>query len=262
MSDKNIMEAAKCIRHAYDTATPCAPVRDLLPDGDIEAAYAVQEENTKKWLAEGRMLVGRKIGLTSAAIQEQLGVDQPDYGMLFADMSVTNGEEIAAGRLLQAKIEAEIAFVLGDDLNADRLTTVDLINAIDYALPAIEIVDSRISEWDIRLTDTIADNASSGLFVLGDSPRDLSEIDLRLCGMVVDRRGEAVSIGVGAACMGNPLNATRWLAETMARVGRPLSAGDIVLSGGLGAMVTVELGDVFEARISGLGSVTAAFAAD
>jgi 2-keto-4-pentenoate hydratase len=262
MSDNNIMEAAKCIRDAYATGTPCAPVRDLLPDGDIEAAYAVQEENTKKWVAEGRTLVGRKIGLTSAAIQNQLGVDQPDYGMLFADMSVTNGDEVATGRLLQARIEAEIAFVLGDDLNADRLTTVDLINAIDYALPAIEIVDSRISEWDIRLTDTIADNASSGLFVLGDSPRNLSEIDLQLCDMVVDRRGETVSIGTGAACMGNPLNATRWLAETMARAGRPLSAGDIVLSGGLGPMVTAEPGDVFEARISGLGSVTAAFAAD
>ena len=262
MSDKKISNAAKNIRDAYDSGTPCAPIRDALPDGDTDTAYAVQEENTQKWLAEGRTLVGRKIGLTSAAIQKQLGVDQPDYGMLFADMSVSNGEEVAPGRLLQARVEAEIAFILGDDLNADRLTTVDLINAIDYALPAIEIVDSRISDWDIRITDTIADNASSGLFVLGDSPRDLSEIDLRLCGMVVDRRGEAVSIGAGVACLGNPLNATRWLAETMVRVGRPLSAGDIILSGGLGPMVVVEPGDVFEARISGLGSVKAAFAAE
>ena len=261
MSGEKIKKAAEQVRKAYDTGTPCAPIRELLPEGDIEAAYAVQEENTKIWLDEGRTLVGRKTGLTSAAIQKQLGVDQPDYGMLFADMSVSNGEEVAVDRLLQAKVEAEIAFVLGDDLNAEHLTTADLINAIEYALPAIEIVDSRISNWDISITDTIADNASSGLFVLGDSPRDLSEIDLRLCGMVIERGGEAVSVGAGAACLGNPLYATRWLAETMARVGRPLGAGDIVLSGGLGPMVSVEPGDVFEARVSGLGSVTAAFAA-
>ena len=259
MTGNSIQQAAKTIRKAAETGKPCAPVRDMLPDGDLDAAYAVQERNTEYWLAQGRRLVGRKIGLTSVAVQRQLGVDQPDYGMLFADMSISSGEEIEIGQLLQPKIEAEIAFVLCDDLDEDRLTTADLINAIAYALPAIEIVDSRICDWDITIIDTIADNASSGLFVLGDSPRNLSDFDLRLCGMAIERRGEVVSVGAGAACLGNPLYATRWLAETMARAGRALCAGDIILSGALGPVVTAEPGDVFQAHILGLGTITASF---
>jgi len=259
MTGNSIQQAAETIRKAAETAKPCAPVRDMLPDGDLDAAYAVQEQNTEYWLAQGRRLVGRKIGLTSAAVQRQLGVDQPDYGMLFADMSISSGEEIEIGRLLQPRIEAEIAFVLRDDLDEDRLTTTDLINAIAYALPAVEIIDSRIRDWDITITDTIADNASSGLFVLGDSPRDLSDFDLRLCGMMIERRGEVVSVGTGAACLGSPLHAIRWLAETMARAGRPLCTGDIILSGALGPMVTVGPHDVFQAHISGLGTITASF---
>ncbi len=252
-------KAAIRIRTAAETATPCAPIRDLVPNDDTDAAYAVQDLNTTHRLSQGATLVGRKIGLTSAAIQKQLGVDQPDYGMLFADKSVTSGDEIAIAHLLQPRVEAEIAFVLGDDLDAEGLTTIDLINAIDYVLPAIEVVDSRINDWDITIADTIADNASSGMFVLGDSPRGLSEFDLRLCGMVMERRGEVVSTGAGAACLGNPLIATRWLAEVMAAAGRPLCSGDVVLSGGLGPMVSVQPGDVFEARISGLGGVSAVF---
>jgi len=261
MSDKNIQQAAERIRTAYDTGVPCAPVRELLPGDNIDVAYAAQEVNTELWLAAGRKLVGRKIGLTNTVIQKQLGVDQPDYGMLFDTMSISNGEEVDTSLLLQPRVETEIAFVLRGDLDSERLTTADLIHAIDYALPAIEIVDSRIRNWDISITDTIADNASSAMFVLGDSPKSLSEFDLRLCGAAMERRGEVESVGAGAACLGNPLYATRWLAEAMARVGRPLVAGDIVLSGGLGPMVSAKPGDVFEARISGLGSVTAAFAA-
>ncbi len=262
MSDKNLKKAAENIRSAYETRIPCSPVRELIAEGDIDAAYSVQKANTDVWLAEGRRLVGRKIGLTNTVIQKQLGVDQPDYGALFDTMSISNGEEINTALLLQPKVEAEIAFVLRDDLDSAHLTTPDIIRAIDYALPAIEVVDSRVRDWDINILDTIADNASSAMFVLGDSPRGLCEFDMRMCGVAMERRGEVVSVGAGAACLGNPLFATRWLAETMARAGSPLVAGDIVLSGGLGPMVTVEYGDVFEARISGLGSVTAAFAAD
>jgi 2-keto-4-pentenoate hydratase len=139
---------------------------------------------------------------------------------------------------------------------------LDVLNAIDYALPALEIVGSRIANWNIRITDTIADNASSSAYVLGNSPRKLSEFDLRLCGMVMERRGEPVSVGAGAACLGNPINAVVWLARKMAALGTPLLAGDLVLSGALGPMVPVTPGDIFETRINGLGSVRAVFEAD
>jgi 2-keto-4-pentenoate hydratase len=259
MTAEQLQTAAQRVRRAAEERTPCKPVRDLIPEGDVAAAYAVQEINTKLGLEQERTLVGRKIGLTSAAVQEQLGVDQPDYGMLFADMSVKSGEEVAIDRLLQPKVEAEIAFVLRKDLDADELTEADLIDAIDYALPAIEIVDSRIANWDISITDTVADNASSGLFVLGETPRPLAEIDLEGCEMVMQRHNEVVSRGVGAACLGNPLIATRWLAETMAKAGRPLQRGDIVLSGALGPMVTVQPGDEYSVSIAGLGNVSTVF---
>ena len=251
---------ARSIRDAYETGTPTAPVRDKLPAGDIDAAYQVQQINTEAWIKAGRRLVGRKIGLTAKAVQKQLGVDQPDFGMLFADMSIGNGEDIALGRILQPKVEAEIALVMEHDLESDQPTTADLIRAVAYAVPAIEIVGSRIANWDIKITDTIADNASSGAYVLGGPPRKLDGLDLYLCGMVMERFGDQVSMGAGAACLGHPLNAALWLATTMAKRGMPLKAGDVVMTGALGPMVAVRPGDVFEARINGLGSVRAAFA--
>jgi 2-keto-4-pentenoate hydratase len=257
-----IKEAAALLYEAARTGQPCDPVRTLIAEGDADGAYAVQAINTMRGQQTGRRLVGRKIGLTSAAVQKQLGVHQPDYGMLFADMARGEGEEISLKDVMQPKVEAEIAFVLGGDLNGEQLTYADLQRAIDYALPAIEIVGSRIKNWDIRLTDTIADNASSGLYVLGSRPVPLSGLDLKMAGMVMERRGEPVSVGAGAACMGNPLTAALWLAKVMARVGSPLKAGDTILSGALGPMVTVAAGDVFDARINGLGSVRAAFSKD
>lgn len=254
-----IEEAARRLWDASQNGTPCAPIRDLLDDGDLDAAYAVQEINTRRGLDAGRRLVGRKIGLTSKAVQTQLGVDQPDYGMLFADMAVAEGEDIRLADVLQPKVEAEIAFVLGDDLDDDQLTVADVMSAIDYAVAAIEVVGSRVANWDIRILDTIADNASSGLYVLGSEPRILGQFDPRLCGMVMEKNGEPVSVGAGAACLGNPLSAALWLAKVMARVGRPLRAGDTILSGALGPMSPAAPGDVFEARINGLGSVRASF---
>ena len=257
-----IEEAANLLFEAARTGEPCSHVRTLIAEGDADGAYAVQTINTMRGLQAGRRLVGRKIGLTSAAVQKQLGVHQPDYGMLFADMARCEGEDISLKDVMQPKVEAEIAFVLGGDLTDEQLTLADLQRAIDYALPAIEIVGSRVKNWDIRLTDTIADNASSGLYVLGARPVPLSGLDLRMSGMVMERRGEPVSVGAGAACMGNPLTAALWLAKVMARVGSPLKAGDTILSGALGPMVTVAAGDVFDARINGLGSVRAAFSKD
>ena len=257
--DEAIGAAAARLLQAHETATPCAPVRDLLPEGDLEAAYAAQQINTMYWLEAGRRLVGRKIGLTSHAVQRQLGVDQPDYGMLFADMSFADAEPIPVSRTLQPKAEGEIAFVIGRDLDGEQLVLPEVIAAIDYALPAIEVVGSRVADWNIQIVDTIADNASSGLFVLGSRPVPLSAFDPRLCGMVLERRGDPVSTGAGAACLGNPLTAALWLARKMVEVGSPLKEGDIVLSGSLGPLVPVEAGDVLELRVHGVGDVRAVF---
>lgn len=256
-----VLIAAESLRNAYHSQEPCAPVRDLLPAGDVDAAYDVQETNTQLWIAEGRRLVGCKIGLTSEAVQKQLGVDQPDFGMLFADMAAGDGEPIPAGTVLQPKAEAEIAFVLDRDIKLEQPTVEDLLRSIAYGVVAIEVVDSRIANWDIRLVDTIADNASSGMFVLGKTPFALKGLDLRDCAMQMSRNGEVVSTGAGHACLGHPLNAVLWLAKKMMEVGRPLCAGDVVLSGALGPMVSANPGDVFEARVSGMGSVRASFGA-
>lgn len=243
--------------------SPIPPVRELIEaaaSGDlVAAAYAVQQSISQRRLQAGGRLVGRKIGLTSKAVQKQLGVDSPDFGALFADMAVGDGEEIAWSRVLQPKAEAEVALVLERDLRHDKHTVADLIGATAYVLPAIEVVGSRIAKWDIRLLDTVADNASSSLFVLGTRPVLLSQVDLAECGMVMERRGEPVSVGGGAACLGNPLNAALWLADMMVRMGTPLVAGDVVMTGALGPMVAAEPGDVFTARIEGLGSVRAVF---
>ncbi|MFF5264042.1 2-keto-4-pentenoate hydratase [Actinomadura viridis] len=250
--------AADRILGAYRTGTPCAPVRDLI--ASPADAYAVQRRITGHWRAEGRRPVGHKIGLTSAAVQRQLGVDSPDFGTLFADMAVPDGAEIPAGAVLQGRAETEVALVLERDLTHERHTVADLIRATAFALPAIEVAGSRIRDWDITLADTVADNASSGLYVLGNRPVPLAGVDLRLCGMVLERRGEQVSTGTGAACLGHPLNAALWLADTLARAGDPLRAGDTVLTGALGPMVEAVPGDVLEARIDGLGDVRVAFA--
>lgn len=257
---RTALEAADLLHEAELKGAAIPPVRSLIGETDLKLAYAVQEINTRRALEAGRRLVGRKIGLTSVAVQKQLGVGQPDYGMLFADMARVEGEEIVLKDVLQPKVEAEIAFVLGRDLDGDQLTVADLFQAIDFVVPAIEIVGSRVLNWDIRITDTIADNASSGLYVLGSKPTRLCDFDARHAGMTMERSGVLVSSGAGSACLGSPLNSTLWLARVMARAGYPLRAGDTVLSGALGPMVPVLGGDVFDVRIAGLGSVTAAFA--
>lgn len=253
-----VQEAADRLHTARQTGTPCAPIRDLLPEDSLEAGYAVQNYNTERALSSGRKLVGRKIGLTSAAVQGQLGVNQPDYGMLYSDMGLFDSEEVPVQDMLQPKVEAELAFVLGKDLEGE-VTPARVLGAIEYAVAAIEIVDSAVANWDIKILDTVADNASSGRYVLGTQPKKLGDFDPWLCGMVMERRGEPVATGVGAACLGNPLTATLWLAKKMAQVDRPLRAGDVVLSGALGPLVPVAPGDVFETRINHVGTVRAVF---
>lgn len=262
--NQRLTTIAEQLWQAEQTGEPTAPVRDLIAElagGDdlLTLAYRIQQVNTQRRIDGGGRLVGRKIGLTSLAVQRQLGVDSPDFGALFADMAVGDGQEIAWSRLMQPKAEAEIALVLERDLPHEKHTVADLIGATAYALPAIEVVGSRIANWDIRLADTVADNASSGLFVLGTRPVRLARLDLAGCGMSMERRGEPVSVGAGAACLGNPLNAAVWLADTLARLGTPLRAGDVLMTGALGPMVAVQPGDVFTAQIEGLGSVSAVF---
>ncbi|MCG5220902.1 fumarylacetoacetate hydrolase family protein [Streptosporangium soli] len=255
------LRAADALAEATRTAVPCAPLRGMFADGDIAAAYAVQRVNVERALADGRRVVGRKIGLTSPAVQRQLGVDRPDFGTLLSDMAVPPGGTVSAGRLIQPKVEAEVALVLGAGLPYGDCTMADLLRAVDFALPALEIVDSRIADWDITIVDTIADNASSGLFVLGGTPVPLTAVDLRTVTMTLARNGEEISTGTGADCLGGPLNAALWLASVLAGMGEPLQRGDVVLTGALGPMAVASPGDVFEARISGLGQVDVCFAA-
>lgn len=266
MNSHVITDLARRLRDAEEKRAPIAPIRELILEAagsgnPLEVAYAIQQANTRHKLDAGKRLVGRKIGLTSLAVQKQLGVDSPDFGMLFADMAVGDGEEVAMSRTLQPKVEAEIAFVLERDLPHEKHTFADIISATAYAVAAIEIVGSRIGNWDIRLIDTVADNASSGLFALGSKPVPLRKLDLVNCKMNMERAGKQVSFGAGAACLGNPLNAAIWLADVMVKVGAPLRAGDVLMSGALGPMVAVEAGDCFTAHIEGLGAVRAVFGA-
>ncbi|VFR32432.1 2-keto-4-pentenoate hydratase [plant metagenome] len=259
MSNKDHQTAAALLWAAAQGRMPIPPLRERFPGFTGEDAYAVQDLNTQRHLEGGARLVGRKIGLTARSVQQQLGVDQPDFGMLFAHMAYADGEPIPWDATLQPKVEAEVALVLDRDLPEPGITAAQLLRATAFALPAIEVVGSRIADWNIRFVDTVADNASSSAFVLGNTPVSLQGLDLRLAGMVMERAGDPVSLGAGAACLGNPINAAVWLANTMARLGRGLAAGDVVLTGALGPMVVARPGDVFDARIHGLGSVRAVF---
>jgi len=251
--------AADRLRTAAATGQPCAPVRDLIGDTDVDAAYAVQAALTAGRLAGGQRLTGRKIGLTSLAVQRQFGVYRPDFGMLFGDMALASGEPASLSRYLQPRIEAEVAFVLGRDITAPDATVADVLRATEFVLAAVEIVDSRIAGWDISIADTVADNASSGGFVLGTVPVGLRGLDLAEIGMVIEHDGEPVSTGAGAACLGSPVAAVTWLAREVARRGRPLAAGDVVLSGALGPMVAVTEPGRYRARLEGLGEVDVVF---
>lgn len=248
---------------ASNTRAPIQPLREMAEQAgvsvDAQNAYAIQRINRDRRRRAGDRIVGRKIGLTSRAVQQQLGVDSPDYGDLWNAGAYGDGEEIPINQMIQPKVEAEVALVLGRDLSQADATLVDVIRATDFALAALEIVDSRIENWRIGLFDTIADNASAGAFVLSADPVKLDLIRLRNSAMTMKRNDEVVSQGRSSACLGHPLNAAVWLARTLARQGEPLKAGDVILTGALGPMVAASPGDMFEASIDGLGEVSVRF---
>jgi len=257
ISESTIRLAADRLLDAEATLVPCAPIRDLLDEGDVRAAYLVQQEARRRYLAAGRRVVGRKIGLTSEAVQRQLGVDQPDYGVLYADTVFPSGSVVPTSGLLQPRIEAEVAFVMATELAAPDVTPLEVQRAIEWVAPALEIVDSRIADWDISITDTIADNASAGRTVVGEVrawPRALENK-----GMSLWRNGKLSSTGNTSACLGHPLVALHWLARRLADAGDPIQPGDLVLSGALGPMVAVRAGDAIRAEIDGVGGVEVAF---
>lgn len=266
-SQDAIAAAVDRLAEAQATRVPCAPVRDLIGTDDLAAAYAVQQGLVRSRIAGGATVMGRKIGATSEAVQRQLGVDQPDFGYLLDDMDVSAGAApgaapISMRTLVQPRVEGEVAFMLGSDIAPDgeEEITLDLVRAaVDVALPALEIVDSRIADWDIGFTDTVADNASSGLFVVGTDGRRLDELEPREVTMSLTIDGEERSAGTGAACLGDPLEALRWLAVQAWRFDDPLRAGHLILSGALGPFVPFSPGDRVTASISGFAPLSVEF---
>jgi 2-keto-4-pentenoate hydratase len=243
---------------AYRSKRPIEPIRGRL-NGTSEA-YAVQKQNVGKWLATGRREIGRKIGLTSKAVQQQLAVDEPDYGVLFEDMLLRTGSTVKRGSLLQPRIEGEIAFVLSAPLRGTHITPQAVVAALDYVCPAIEICDSRIARWDIKIEDTIADNASSGLVVLGDARIKPTLEWLSQVEMTVHSTDGKIGEGRGDACLGNPAIAVAWLAEKMTELGDGLRAGDLIMSGALSKMTPALPGNQFRAEFRQFGAVSITFA--
>ncbi len=252
------------LHQAFVTRTPCGRLTDVHPGLTTEDAYAIQEHNIERRLREGlnrepARVVGHKIGITSEAIQQWLKVDQPDFGHLLSDMAVGDGERGPLDKLLQPRIEGELAFVLSGRLLGPGVTAADVIRATDFVAPALEIIDSRIAEWKIQYNDTVADNASSGFFVLGTQVSSLRGLDLPLMGMTMRKNGALVSSGAGIACLQNPINAVVWLANTLGRLGRALEPGHIILSGALGPVSPVVAGDVFELSLAHVGECRVSF---
>ncbi|WP_078379894.1 2-keto-4-pentenoate hydratase [Sutcliffiella halmapala] len=244
---------------AEETKKGVRPLTELAPNLTIDEAYRIQLATIEKKISEGQVISGKKIGLTSLAMQQLLGVDEPDYGHLLHSMEICNGGTVSRDSLLQPKVEAEIAFVLKKDLIGPNVTVADVLEATDYIQPAIEIVDSRVENWKIKLCDTVADNASSGLYVLGEKKLALDEVDLKEIKMELYRNGVLENEGVGKAALGNPAYCVAWLANKLTTYGIHLKANEVILSGALSAAVNANKGDVFFAKFDSLGEVEVRF---
>ncbi len=254
-------QAAGVLLEAYRTATPVRPLTERYPELDVAGAYAIQQAQLRRWLDEGRKVLGRKVGLTSRAMQRQLGVSQPDFGVLRDDMFYPEAARLPVDAFIQPRIEPEVAFVLKRGLGGPGVTVADAAAAVAFVLPALEVIDSRIADWKISIADTIADNASSGGVVLGSTPRSLDSLDLPVVGCNLYRGGVLAATGAGGAVLGSPLLAVAWLANTLGGHGSMLEEGQVVLSGSLTAAQPVLPGDSWTAHFAGLGRVTASFGA-
>lgn len=253
--------SVKSLLEAYRTHHPIAPLITTYPSLTIDDAYQIQLAQVQAWVSDGRRILGRKVGLTSPAMQAQMNVSQPDFGHLMDDMFFAENVPVPADRFLQPRAEPEVAFVLGRDLVGPGVTVAEAALAVDYVMASLEIIDSRIADWKIGIIDTIADNASSGGVVLGSTMRRIDDIDLRLGGCVLHRNGQIVGTGAGGAVLGSPLNSLAWLANTLGAVGEGLKAGQVILPGSITASIPFEPGDTITATMAGLGSVTAVIAA-
>ncbi len=246
----------------YQALTQCQvlePLTSRHPDITIDDAYAIQQKMLARRLAAGEKVVGKKIGVTSQAVMNMLGVFQPDFGWLTDGMVYNEGQAIPANTLIQPKAEGEIAFVLKKTLKGPGITAADVLAATEGVMACFEIVDSRIRDWKIKIQDTVADNASCGVFVLGDRLVDPRDVDLATVGMVLEKNGDIVATGAGAAALGHPANAVAWLANTLGAHGIALEAGEVVLSGSLGIMVPVAAGDNLRVTMGGIGGCSVRF---
>ena len=258
----DITKAAEALLEAYRSGVPIAPLTETFGTFTVEQAYQIQLYQVAHWQRDGRTIKGHKVGLTSGPMRRQMGVEESDFGHLTDTMFHTDAEPIRLRRYLQPRIEPEIAFVLSRDLAGPGVTAADAAAAVEFVLPALELIDSRIKDWKITLPDTIADNASSGGVVLGSTPTKLDSVDLALTGCLLARDGRVVDTGAGGAVLGHPLNALVWLANTIAAHGVTLRAGDVVLPGSITASMPVTPGQTVTATYGGLGRVTAVFAGE
>jgi len=241
------------------TRDPIEPISETHPDAEVTDAYEIQLLNVRRRVDEGARIRGHKVGISAKAVQRMLGVHEPDYGHLFDDMFVFEGDTVDTGTLIQPRAEIETAFVLGAPLAGPGVTVADVLRATEYLVPSIEIVDSRVADWRITIVDTIADNASCGLLVLGGRATPISEVDPALIGATLSVDGQIVETGASGAVLGNPVTAVAWLANKVADFGVTLDAGDVVLPGACTAMVDVRAGNTVRADFDGLGHVSVTF---
>lgn len=236
------------------------PLTEREPCLGIEDAYHISSRCLERRLADGERVIGKKIGVTSKVVQEMLNVHQPDFGYLTDRMVYAYGDEIPiSSTMIAPRVEGEIAFILNRDLSGPGVSSAEVLAATECVMPCFEIVDSRIQDWRIKIEDTIADNASSGAFVLGDTARSPRKCDLSTCGMVMEKNGVIIATGAGAAALGSPVNCVVWLANTLGRFGIPLQAGEVILSGALVPLAPVQAGDYVHVDIGGLGSCSVRF---
>ena len=259
MNEDKIQHYGDALYEAWRARRTIAPLLEQEPDITLADAYRIQLRYIERRVAAGETIVGKKIGVTSKPVQDFLGVFQPDFGQLTSGMVYQEGDTIDLDTLIQPKAEAELAFVLKEDLQGPGITAMDVIRATDYVTPCFEIVDSRITDWKIKIQDTVADNASCGVYVLGKAKGDPRKLDITLAGMVLEKNGEIFSTGVGAAVQGSPANAVAWLANTLGELGIPFKAGEVILSGSQSSLVPVADGDELVCTVGGLGSCRVKF---